>query len=116
MKGLLPLLILLIVEFYSFQAIKTITKNKWVLLIYLVISIVLMLFIVYSFMNFDRGKGQNKSSLLVIGMTLLIYVPKILVFLIFHRNTVVLNVNVFGFFQLILHLCATLNIQTICNQ
>ena len=82
MKGLLPLLILLIVEFYSFQAIKTITKNKWVLLIYLVISIVLMLFIVYSFMNFDRGKGQNKSSLLVIGMTLLIYVPKILLFLI----------------------------------
>ena len=33
-------------------------------------------------MNFDRGKGQNKSSLLVIGLTLLIYVPKILVFLI----------------------------------
>jgi predicted MPP superfamily phosphohydrolase len=82
MKGLLPLLILLIVEFYSFQAIKTITKNKWVLLIYLVISIVLMLFIVYSFMNFDRGKGQNKTSLFVIGMALLIYVPKILIFLI----------------------------------
>ena len=82
MKGLLPLLILLIVEFYSFQAIKTITKNKWVLLVYLVISIILMLFIVYSFMSFDRGKGQNKTSLFVIGMALLIYVPKILIFLI----------------------------------
>lgn len=82
MKGLIPLIILLIVEFYSFQAIKTITKNKWVLLVYLAISIVLMLFIVYSFMNFDRGKGQNKSSLLVIGLTLLIYIPKILIFLV----------------------------------
>jgi predicted MPP superfamily phosphohydrolase len=82
MKGLIPLIILLIVEFYSFQAIKTITKNKWILGIYLVLSIIAMLFIVYSFMNFDRGKGQNKTSLLVIGLTLLIYIPKILIFLV----------------------------------
>ena len=82
MKGLIPLIILLIVEFYSFQAIKTITKNKWVLGVYLVLSLITMLFIVYSFMNFDRGKGQSKSSLFVIGLTLLIYVPKILLFLV----------------------------------
>ena len=82
MKGLIPLIILLIVEFYSFQAIKTITKNKWVLGVYLVISLVAMLFIVYSFMNFERGKGQNKSSLFVIGLALLIYIPKILIFLV----------------------------------
>ena len=82
MKGLIPLLILLIVEFYSYQAMKTITKNKWVLLIYLIVSIAILLFIVYSFASFDRGKGQNKSSLFVIGMTLLIYVPKLLIFFV----------------------------------
>lgn len=82
MKGLLPLLIFLIVEFYSFQAIKTLTKNKWLLLVYVVISLALMLFIVTSFLSFDRGKGQNKSSLFVVGLTLLIYVPKILIFLV----------------------------------
>ena len=82
MKGLIPLLILLLLEFYSFQALKTITKNKWVLMVYLIVSLVAMLFIVYSFMNFDRGKGQNKSSLFVIGLTLLIYIPKILIFLV----------------------------------
>jgi predicted MPP superfamily phosphohydrolase len=82
MKGLIPLIILLIVEFYSFQAIKTITKNKWVLGIYLVVSLAAMLFIVYSFMNFDRGKGQNRATLFVIGLALLTYIPKILIFLV----------------------------------
>ena len=82
MKGLIPLIILLIVEFYSFQAIKTITKNKWVLGIYLALSIITMLFIVYSFMNFDRGKGQTKTTLFVIGLTLITYLPKILIFFV----------------------------------
>ena len=82
MKGLIPLIILLIVEFYSFQAIKTITKNKWVLGVYLVVSLAAMLFIVYSFMNFDRGKGQNRATLFVIGLALLTYIPKILIFLV----------------------------------
>ncbi|MES2864158.1 MAG: metallophosphoesterase [Bacteroidota bacterium] len=82
MKGLIPLIILLIVEFYSFQAIKTITKNKWVLLVYLVVSIAAMLFIVYSFMNFDRGKGQTRATLFVIGLALITYIPKILIFLV----------------------------------
>src|SRR6478609_6045048 len=82
MKGLIPLIILLIVEFYSFQAIKTITKNKWALMIYLIVSIALMLFIVYSFMNFDRGKGQTRGTLFVIGLALITYLPKILIFLV----------------------------------
>ena len=82
MKGLIPLIILLIVEFYSFQAIKTITKNKWALLIYLIVSLALMLFIVYSFMNFDKGKGQTKATLFVIGLALITYLPKILIFLV----------------------------------
>ena len=82
MKGLIPLIILLIVEFYSFQAIKTITKNKWALMIYLIVSLALMLFIVYSFMNFDKGKGQTKATLFVIGLALITYLPKILIFLV----------------------------------
>ncbi len=82
MKGLIPLIILLIVEFYSFQAIKTITKNKWILMVYLIISIGAMLFIVYSFMNFDRGKGQNRATLFVIGLAMITYLPKILIFLV----------------------------------
>jgi len=82
MKGLIPLIILLIVEFYSFQAIKTMTKNKWVLMVYLIVSLVAMLFIVYSFMNFDRGKGQTRATLFVIGLALITYLPKILIFLV----------------------------------
>lgn len=82
MKGLIPLIILFIVEFYSFQAIKTLTKNKWILGIYLVLSLAAMVFIVYSFANFDRGKGQSKFTMFFIGLTLITYLPKILIFLV----------------------------------
>ena len=82
MKGLIPLIILFIVEFYSFQAIKTITKNKWILGIYLILSLAAMIFIFYSFANFDRGKGQNRFTLFVIGLALITYIPKILIFLV----------------------------------
>lgn len=82
MRGLLPILILLIIEIYSFQVVKTISRNKWVLLIYLIVSAVLFFYLIYSFSTFDRSKGQNKYTLFVIGLFLLVYVPKLFASLI----------------------------------
>ena len=82
MRGLLPILILLIIEIYSFQVVKTISRNKWVLLIYLIVSAVLFFYLIYSFSTFYRSKGQNKYTLFVIGLFLLVYVPKLFASLI----------------------------------
>lgn len=82
MRGLLPILILLIIEIYSFQVVKTIFRNKWVLIIYLIVSAVLFFYLIYSFSTFDRSKGQNKYTLFVIGLFLLVYVPKLFASLI----------------------------------
>jgi membrane protein implicated in regulation of membrane protease activity len=54
--------ILIMVELYAFQALRTLIKLKWVLVSYQVIS-VLFLYIIYSFLQFDRSVGQTKQTL-----------------------------------------------------
>ena len=70
---------LLIVEFYSFQAIKTLIKPKWFLIGYQVVSLFLFIFIIYSLSKFDRKVGQTHQSMLTMGFFLIVFVPKMLV-------------------------------------
>ena len=67
-----------IVEFYSFQVFKTITKVKWVLTAYQLISLAVIVFIVYNFTKFDRSVGQNKQTLITLGVLLLVLIPKLI--------------------------------------
>lgn len=57
-------------------------KNKTFLWAYAVLSLVLLLYIIYGFTQFDRSVGQTPSSLRTMGLMLLVYVPKILITLI----------------------------------
>jgi hypothetical protein len=75
-------LVLIIVELYAFQALKTLIRLKWVLVSYQVVSVVLFLFIIYSFMQFDRSVGQTKQTLFTMGLVLLVYVPKLVLTLV----------------------------------
>jgi hypothetical protein len=68
------------VELYAFQALRTLIKLKWVLVSYQVIS-VLVLYIIYSFLQFDRSVGQTKT-LFTMGLVLLVYVPKMVLTLV----------------------------------
>jgi predicted MPP superfamily phosphohydrolase len=70
-------LVLLVIEIYAYQAVKTLIKAKWFLLAYAVISLLLLVFIVYSFTQFDRSVGQTKQTMFTMGLLLLVYVPKI---------------------------------------
>jgi hypothetical protein len=75
-------LVLIIVELYAFQALKTLIKLKWVLVSYQVVSVAIFIFIVYSFMQFDRSVGQTKQTLFTMGLLLVVYVPKMVLTLI----------------------------------
>ncbi|HRG18793.1 MAG TPA: metallophosphoesterase [Flavobacterium lutivivi] len=75
---LIIFLILALVEVYSFQAIKTITRSKPILLVYLVVSISAILFIVYQFTKFDRSVGQTKMTMITLGLLLLVLIPKLI--------------------------------------
>jgi predicted MPP superfamily phosphohydrolase len=75
-------LVLFLIEIYAYQAIKTLLKVKWMLLAYSVVSVLLLLFILYSFAQFDRSVGQTKQTMFTMGLLLLVYVPKIVVFIV----------------------------------
>lgn len=71
----------LLVELYAFQAFKTITRAKWILIPYQVISLAIIVFVIYSLTQFDRTVGQNKQSLITMGLVLITFLPKLIVML-----------------------------------
>ncbi|WP_338647174.1 metallophosphoesterase [Flavobacterium sp. KS-LB2] len=71
-------LILLIIELYTFQVLKTLIKSKPVLFSIQGISLLILVYIVYSLMQFDRSVGQTKQMMVTMGLLLIVYVPKLI--------------------------------------
>lgn len=71
-------LFLFIVELYAFQAIKTLIKLKWLLVAYQVVSAIALMYIVYSFTQFDRSIGQTRQTMITMALFLIIYTPKLI--------------------------------------
>ena len=82
LRILILCLVLFVVELYAYQALRTVVKSKYFLVSYLVISALLLAFIVYSFMQFDRSVGQTGQSMRATGLLLLVYIPKIILTLV----------------------------------
>jgi predicted MPP superfamily phosphohydrolase len=74
--------ILFVIELYAFQALKTVVKLRWLLVSYQILSLLLFIFIIYSFTQFDRSVGQTKQTLFTMGLLLLVYLPKIVITII----------------------------------
>ncbi len=86
-RWIIAIALFLAIEIYAFQAFRTITKIRWILCSYAIISILLMVFILYSFSQFDRSVGQNKQTLFTIALFLILYIPKIiLTFIMFGED------------------------------
>lgn len=82
MRWTILLLVFILVEFYSYQALRQLSKNPWVLVGYIIISVAVIAYVVYGFLQFDRTLGQNKQSMLAMGLIMLFYLPKLLITLI----------------------------------
>ncbi len=77
-RWLLFAIFVVIAETYAYQAFKTVTKVKWLLVAYQLISLFAIVYIVYQFTQFDRKVGQTRVTLFTLGLVLIIYIPKIL--------------------------------------
>ena len=75
-------LILLIIELYTFQVLKTLIKVKPVLVSIQVLSVLVLVYIVYAFMQFDRSVGQTQQTMFTMGLLLIVYVPKLILTII----------------------------------
>ncbi len=84
---LLP--VLLLVEFYAFQAVKQVTDRWFFRLLYLVCSALIIAYIAYGFSRFDRSSGQNHQSMLAAALIILFYLPKVILTLLLLLEDVV---------------------------
>lgn len=82
LRIVLLFLFLFVVEIYAYQVARTLVKAKAVLISYQIISALLLVFIVYSFTQFDRSVGQTSQTMRTMGLLLLIYLPKIILTLV----------------------------------
>lgn len=78
-------LLVALVEVYAYQAVKTVARNKWILISYVIISLSIIFFIVYQFTKFDRSVGQTKMTMFTLGLLLIIVIPKLIltIFMLF---------------------------------
>ncbi len=72
------ILVVLFIEAYAFQAFKTLSRIKWVQYSYVILSILILVYIIYSFTQFDRSVGQTPKTLFTLGLVLIVYIPKMI--------------------------------------
>lgn len=82
LRILLLCFVLLIIEFYTFQVLKTLIKVKWVLISFQLISILVLAYIIFSLYQFDRSVGQTRQMMVTMGLLLIVYVPKLILTLV----------------------------------
>lgn len=82
-RWIVPLLLFITIitflEFYAFQAIKTVTKNKIIKILWLAISLGVYIYFFYVIFTSSRSQGQTKEFQLAAGMLLTSMIPKIFI-------------------------------------
>ena len=72
--------ILLFLDLYAFQAVRTITKGRFWLWGYWVITFGILAWLAFTVANFDRSAGpQNRIFTWLFGIMVLFYVPKMVI-------------------------------------
>jgi hypothetical protein len=85
-RWIFPLLILIVVivlvEIYTFQAFKTISKNKIIRFLFLAVSLCVYLYSFIIIFSYDRSNGQTPQFQMAMGILLTISIPKLFVILV----------------------------------
>jgi len=81
-RWLVFILIVLVLDFYAFQCVRTLSKNKWVLLGYWMFSLAILVNLIYQLNSMSGQRGFSQGVMLSFGLLILLMVPKMLVLVI----------------------------------
>ncbi|WP_298532671.1 metallophosphoesterase [uncultured Algibacter sp.] len=70
--------VFLVMDFYAFQAFKTVTKNNWLQIIYWLITFLVIGNFIYSYYGFDRSDGFSHGHAYAFGFFIALLVPKMI--------------------------------------
>lgn len=88
-RWLVLLIILLGIEVYAFQAIRTLTKSQIIHFFYFLFSAFIIGYVIYVFMNYDRSHGPSKATLRASGLLMVTLVPKLVLLLFMFGEDVI---------------------------
>ena len=71
------IVLVLALDFYALQSFRSVVRNPWVTYGYVLVSLVILGYIVYQGLTFDRGSGENSGFYLAFSLFVLVYVPKL---------------------------------------
>ena len=83
MRWIISLVILVVIvfalEFYAFQALKTVSKSKIIRYSWVLISLVVYVNFFYVVISYDRTLGQTPKFQMAMGVMLTVLLPKLVV-------------------------------------
>ncbi|PKH50097.1 phosphoesterase [Tenacibaculum sp. Bg11-29] len=82
-------LLIIVFEAYAFQAIKTVTKNKFIRYGWLLAGVIPYVNFFYVVLSSDRSSGQTRQFQWAFGMLLIVLLPKLFILLIMFGEDVV---------------------------
>jgi len=71
-----------LIEFYAFQALKTITKNKFIRVLWILIALAIYINLFYTIFSTPRSAGQTKGFQLAAGFLLTFLIPKLFIVIV----------------------------------
>ena len=93
LRWIIPLLIasaiIFVLEYYAFQAVKTVTKNRVIKWVWLGIGLLVYLNLLYVIFSTPSNSGQTKQFQMATGMMITILIPKIFILIILFGEDIV---------------------------
>ncbi|MFO7673712.1 MAG: metallophosphoesterase [Lutibacter sp.] len=82
MRWILFVAFILFLDFYAYQSIKTLTKNKIVKILYWVVSLGVLANIIYRLLVFNDSRGLTQPMMMAFGLLVLSMVPKFIALIV----------------------------------
>lgn len=81
MRWFLFILFYILIDIYAFQAFRTFSKSVWLNSSYILVSLGVLAFLIYTLSTLDRSKGITTDEMYVFGWFLVFFGPKLLLVL-----------------------------------
>lgn len=81
-------IVILCLDYYAFQSIKTVTNKKTVFVIYWLLSITVLLNLFYNLFTFNDSRGLTQPLMLAFGLEILSVTPKFIAFIVLFSEDV----------------------------
>ncbi len=77
-RWVLFIVIYILIDLYAFQALKNVTKSKWVYAFYVLVSLVVLFNVIYQITYYDSSRVMNTGRAYAFGFFIAIFIPKLI--------------------------------------